>query len=137
MSVRAAVALVVAAEVAGCAHAPPPIARESGEGYVARLEAPATIPVATPAALSLTIEARPGFHTTEDYPHHARLRGDGVEAPSRVALARTPSSLTAAIPVTARAPGRHAVAADVAFAVCDADRCLIEKRTLAITVEAR
>jgi len=130
---RAALALALV----GCAHAAPSVARDAGEAYVARLEAPATIPVGAAATLTLTIDARPGFHPNEDYPHHAAVRGDGVDAPARLPLARAPTSLTAAIPITARTPGRHALTADVAFALCDADRCLIEKRTLALTVDAR
>jgi hypothetical protein len=135
--VRTAVALLVVLALPARAAEAPVGARESGEAFTAQVEAPAKVSVGERATLRVRVEATRGFHTNEDYPHAARLRGDGVELPARVSLERGASSLSASIPFTARTAGARPITIDLAFAMCDANRCLIEKRTLTLSVEAR
>jgi len=125
-------------------------ARAEGEYWAVALEAPGPVRAGAPAEARLRVAARGGYHVNEEYPMSFRPAGDAGAglAGERVALAartRTPCGgevggaceVTAALPFAPRAPGEVRLAGMLAFSVCTAERCLIEKVPLAISLTVR
>lgn len=120
----------------------------TSEGGIARLHVPPRAPTGEAAPVFVEIEARPGFHLNADYPHVVRFES---EPTARVGAARVDKSsglaidpcqhsskaqcrARAATTLAADAAGDVPLRARVSYAVCDADRCLIEKPTLTATL---
>jgi hypothetical protein len=113
------------------------------------LEPPPTFRPGEAAAARVRIAARGGYHVNLDYPAafvpapdatadfpSARVRLEPLE---KIACVEHPSdtcTLTAAVPLTPRPGAPVRVAGTLAFSVCTADRCLIEKAPLAVTATA-
>jgi hypothetical protein len=120
------------------------------EFWQVSLEAPATFRAGEPAAARVRIAARGGYHVNLDYPAafvpapeatadfaSARVR---LESPEKTACADHPAdtcALAAQVPLTPRAGAELRVAGTLAFSVCTAERCLIEKAPLAVTATSR
>ncbi|HSN90794.1 MAG TPA: hypothetical protein VLS93_06170 [Anaeromyxobacteraceae bacterium] len=98
----------------------------------------------------MRITARGGYHVNEEYPMSFRPAADAAAVFPAERLAPAPRSRTpcgggvagacevsAAIPFRVQAPGEVRLAGTLAFSVCTAERCLVEKAPLAISVAAR
>ncbi len=133
------------------AAAPPPGARAEGEGYRVALEAPASARPGAKGTARIVLAARPPFHVNPDYPMSFRpdaaagpalagtriALGDGAE---RTACGDRPAELcavSAPLPFAAPASGEARLSGTVAFSVCTAEKCLIEKVQLAAAVPVR
>jgi hypothetical protein len=114
------------------------------------LEAPGPVRAGEPAEAWLRVTARGGYHVNEEYPMSFRPAGDATAGlgGDRVALqARTRApcggegggacEVTAPLPFVPPAPGEARLSGTLAFSVCTAERCLIEKVPLATPVAVR
>ena len=124
--------------------------RAEGEFWAVALEAPGFLRAGQPSEARLRVTARGGYHVNEEYPMSFRP-ADGATAAlvgERVTLAargRGPCGagvegacdVTAALPFVPEAPGQVRLAGTLAFSVCTAERCLIEKVPLAISAAVR
>jgi hypothetical protein len=132
------------------APAPPTGSRAEGEAYAVALELPASARPGEGATARVLVAARAPYHVNRDYPMSFRpdpastagfagprvALGEGAE---RTACKDFPGEACAvAVPLrfTAAPGGETRVAGVVAFSVCNADRCLIEKVPLAATLAA-
>jgi hypothetical protein len=119
--------------------------RAQGEQWTAALTAPAAFRAGEPTAARVRITARGGYHVNPDYPLAFVPAADASAdfASARVALtpsARTPCEahpgdaceVVADVPLVPRDGATLRVAGTVAFSVCTAERCLIEKVPLAV-----
>jgi len=149
-SVAPAVAVGSAIAVSPSVTAAPatPPARAEAEAWTVALELPPVVRSGEAAVALIRLTARAGHHVNLEYP--ASFRPDGAASATfsgpRVALAvgqRLPCAgrpgetcqVTLALPFTpVAAPAR--VSGTVAFSVCTADRCLIEKVALAVEASA-
>lgn len=126
-----------------------PVAQE-GPAYELNIAASGPWAAGKESNAAVTVTAKPGFHVNPEYP--VTFKPEGFEAvkfaSERVALTpgtKTPCADKAEdackvefpLPVTPEKAGPAKVAGIVAFSVCSADKCLIEKVpvTLAIAVE--
>ena len=126
----------------------PPKARVENEAWAVSLVPAGKLVAGAASAVSLVIEARAGFHVNTDYPLSFRpAKPTAVTwTTERLALAaslqREPCAKEpgttcrgrATVPFVAVAKGPVEVSGTAAFSVCDAERCLIEKVPLAITL---
>jgi hypothetical protein len=129
--------------VRGGEPAPLPPSRQEAPPWTIALELPAPLRAGVSATATIRLTARAGHHVNLEYP--ASFRPDGAATARfsgpRMALAvgeRLPCAgrpgetcqVTLSLPFTPdAAPAR--VSGAVAFSVCTADRCLIEKVALA------
>ncbi len=139
--------------LAACTKEPAPKAEKKAAdapAYELNLAASGPWAAGRESNAAVTVTAKPGFHVNPEYP--VTFKPEGFEAvkftSDRVALTpgtKTPCADKAedackvafALPVTPEKAGPAKVAGVVAFSVCSADKCLIEKVpvTLAISVE--
>ena len=137
-------AVVLVADAPSPAKAP--VARAEGEAYQVALVPPASVKTGAAATARVVVTARGPYHVNRDYPTSFRAdKGSTAVFPAdRVPLGegaeRTPCkdfpgeacALSAPLPFRAAASGETRIAGVVAFSVCNADRCLIEKVPVAV-----
>jgi hypothetical protein len=93
-----------------------------------------------PCAVVVTLTARGPHHVNQEYPHKLKLKyTDGVTY-AKPAIARESMKIDSAqaqfsVPFTPTRSGKVTVGGDFAFSLCTADRCLIEKRILALDIQ--
>ena len=151
-------ALVVAGAFAACTKETPsksaPPAAEAPSGskpFAAALTVgPAPYAAAQPGVVIATVEAKDGFHVNADYPvafkvdaaSTVKFAGDrvplneGKKTPC-AAHAEDACKVDFEVPLTAGAAGTNTVAGTLAFSVCSADKCLIEKVPLTLALDVK
>lgn len=119
------------------------------ENYSVKLSPKDAYSAGQPGSAAVTIASKNGFHVNPEYPVAFKPEGSqGVTfADERVRLengTRTPCEANAedackvefALPVTPEKAGTATVAGVLAFSVCSADKCLIEKVPLTLAFVA-
>ena len=93
--------------------------------------------------VGLTLATHGEWHVNQDYPIRvSRSGGDGLAFP-KPELVRadaktfTEKSASFEVPFTPSAAGDHPVKADVSFAVCTDETCLMQNRTVALKVAVK
>ncbi|MCA9641041.1 MAG: hypothetical protein H6718_22335 [Polyangiaceae bacterium] len=91
-----------------------------------------------PGTLTAVLTAKGEYHCNDKYPYKFTLdpAPAGVTFPETVVKGMNVSEKrsTMAIPFTPSEKGAKTISGTLAFSVCNADRCLIEKQKLTITV---
>lgn len=92
--------------------------------------------------LLLELKAKSPYHVNQEYPHKLKLKPvDGIAFPNptlaRDAMTVEPMAIVSRVPLKPTRAGAFKVEAEFAFSLCTADRCLIEKRSLAAEIEAQ
>lgn len=94
--------------------------------------------VGKPGALTAVLTAQGEYHCNDKYPYKFTLdpAPPGVSFPSTVVKGMniTEKRSTMSIPFSASEKGAKTISGTLAFSVCNADRCLIEKQKLSITI---
>ena len=135
--------LAAAAPARGEAPPPPAADRAEAEAWSVVLEVPAPLRPGAPAVASLRLTARAGNHVNLDYPASFRPAADATVAFAGARVALSPADRVACaghaeetctvrwpLPFTAADTARARVAGTLAFSVCSAERCLIERVVL-------
>ncbi|MET0412341.1 MAG: hypothetical protein ABW217_13650 [Polyangiaceae bacterium] len=151
-SVRPASAKTEAAPLAGKGDTKPAVptapaeqkakrgAAADEEPFTAWLEGDVPLNAGQPANLRVVLQAKAPYHVNADYPHKITLDpGAGVTYPAPVAkgMQVTPAQGVLPVPVVAGPAGQATVKGKLAFSVCTEERCLIEKRELALDLDIR
>jgi hypothetical protein len=106
-----------------------------------RIEPSGPYAVGKPCLASVHLAAKGAHHVNQEYPHKFKLRSEeGVRYPQPV-VGRESMKIEAkradfTVPFTPSRTGKLTISGEFAFSLCTADRCLIEKRSLALDVEA-
>jgi hypothetical protein len=125
--------------------------RAGGEAFLVALEPPGAARASAQATARVVVTARGTYHVNRDYPMSFRpdpastatfpsekvALGEGA---ARTACKDQPDEVcTVSAPLAFTAPdsGEARIAGTVAFSVCNADRCLIEKVPVSAAVPAR
>lgn len=124
--------------------------RAEGPTFEVLLDPPPSAKAGKPASARVVIRSRGPYHVNKDYPLAFDPAEDATAWPVRdriplTAGERTPCadqagescSIAAPLAFTPAAAGAVRVSGTVRFSVCSAERCLIEKQPLALTVTAR
>jgi len=95
-----------------------------------------------PGVAKLTLEARGGYHVNQEYPIRVDLKAPAGVKLTKPSLGRTDAaafgerSAEFALPFSAD-PGAHALTATVDFAVCTAETCVPDQRTVALDLKVQ
>lgn len=108
------------------------------EGFELRSDAPGPYTAGSEGHFAIRLTPRGEYHVNEQYPISVTLTGpSGVTFPSTTLAAEQAQTLTQQmaafdVPFTAGAAGAQHVTALVDFAVCTAEACMPDSRTVAI-----
>ena len=117
-----------------------PASAQFDEGaFSLKLEARAPYKVGKPGVVVLQLRAKEPHHINQEYPHKLKLKAtDGVAFPQSVlgkdAMKIATMSAELSVPFTPSKSGEFSIGGDFAFSLCTSDRCLMEKRTLAVAI---
>lgn len=90
----------------------------------------------------IVINAKPPFHANDKYPYKFKLNETpGVKYANLVvdkdAVKVEKTRATVSVPLTPESAGKHTVSGKLFFSVCNDDQCLVEKRDLALEIDAK
>jgi len=91
--------------------------------------------------VSVLLEAKAGFKVNDKYPYKFKVKETkGVKFPAMVvgkdAVKLEEKRATLPVQFTPEAAGKHSIGGQLSFSVCTDDKCLIEKRDLALEIQA-
>jgi hypothetical protein len=105
------------------------------------LQAASPIAAGAPATVEAVLVAKPPYHCNAEYPHKFKLGAApaGLSYPEATVkgMKVTAERSVLSIPVQAQAPGKATVSGTLSFSVCTEERCLVEKRDLALNLEVK
>ncbi|MEO8902419.1 MAG: hypothetical protein ABI488_10565 [Polyangiaceae bacterium] len=139
----ASVAAVPAAPATDPAAAPPTpvVSKYSEAAFDLELQPKGAYASGKAGEVDIVLNAKAPFHVNQQYPYKFKLKqSPGVTYPNRVvgkdAVKLEPARATVPVAFTAEA-GKHTVQGQLSFSVCTDDKCVIEKRDLALDIEAK
>jgi hypothetical protein len=120
----------------------PVAATVEGDQYTVTIDA-AVAKVGQPGAIVVAITPKAGFKINEEFPTKLTVESppDGLSFPSPV-LKKADGTLDAQgrfafrMPFVAARAGAFKVEPTLKFSVCNADRCIVQRQTLAVQVKA-
>lgn len=109
-----------------------------GEGFAVSIQAPSPVRSGESGTATVVLSSKDPFHCNDKYPYKMAL-----DAPSGVSYAPqtvrgasiSEKTTTLGVPFTAGAKGKGTIAGTFSFSVCTADKCLIEKRPLSVSID--
>jgi hypothetical protein len=105
------------------------------------LQAVSPVAAGSSATVEAVLVANPPYHCNAEYPHKFKLGAPpaGISYPEATVKGAkvTAERSVLAIPVQAQSPGKATVSGTLQFSVCNDDRCLVEKRELALNIEVK
>jgi hypothetical protein len=111
------------------------------EPFSAWLQAVSPISAGAPATIEAVLVAKPPYHCNAEYPHKFKLgpAPAGLRYPEATVkgMQVTAERSVLAIPVQAQSPGPTTVSGTLSFSVCTEERCLVEKRDLALNLDVK
>jgi hypothetical protein len=98
--------------------------------------------VGKPSTAEVVLLAKAPFHVNDKYPYKFKLKdAPGLAFPTPVvgkdAVKLETMTATMSVPFSAKSAGKHTLSGQFSFSVCTDDKCLIEKRDLALDLEAK
>jgi hypothetical protein len=136
-----------AAPPAPAAVAPAPATAEaaapshvSADGFELTILPKGSYKATQPGEVSIELVAKPPFHVNDKYPFKFKLKeSPGLKFSSMVvgkdAVKVEAKRAVMSVGFTAEQAGKHNVAGQFAFSVCTEDKCMIEKRDLALDLD--
>jgi len=111
------------------------------EAFELSLTGPAAVKVGETASYTVTLAAKNGYKVNAEYPVKFKFVADPTVLPQKETLTREDAQVEKTkvqIPaqIVVKQPGAHLIGGKLSFSVCTEERCLIEKRDLALPVTA-
>jgi hypothetical protein len=137
----AAVAAPAADSAAPAAPATPAESKYSEVGFDLVLQPKGDYASGKPGEAEIVLSAKPPYHVNDKYPYKFKLKdAPGLSFPNRVVskdlVKFEPARATVPVAFTPSA-GKHTLSGQLSFSVCTDDKCMIEKRDLALEIEAK
>jgi hypothetical protein len=90
----------------------------------------------------VVLSAKPPYHVNDKYPYKFKLKETPGLAFANMIVAKDavkfePARATVPIAFTPASAGKHTLSGQLSFSVCTDDKCMIEKRDLALEIEAK
>lgn len=90
----------------------------------------------------IVLNAKPPYHVNDKYPYKFKIKeAPGLKFANLVvakdAVKLEPARATVPVAFTPESAGKHTVAGQLSFSVCTDDKCMIEKRDLALEIESK
>ena len=141
----AASAAAVPAAAADTATAPAAAAaasKYSEAPFDVEIQPKGTYTAGQAGAAEIVILAKPPFHANDKYPYKFKLNETpGVKFANLVvdkdAVKVEKTRATLSVALTPENAGKHRVSGKLFFSVCNDDQCLVEKRDLALDIDAK
>jgi hypothetical protein len=140
----AASALPPAAGSAAAADAPaaPAESKYSEAAFDLALQPKGTYASGQAGEAEIVLAAKAPFHVNQAYPYKFKLKdAPGLKFASPVvtkdAVKLEPARATVPVAFTPETAGKHTLAGQLSFSVCTDDKCMIEKRELALDIDAK
>lgn len=118
------------------------VARVDEANFSIRIAPSGAYEAGKPAQAEIVLEAKPPFHVNDKYPYKFKLKeapgltfANAVVGKDNVKLETQRAIVN--VPFTVKEAGKHTLAGQFSFSVCTEDKCLMEKRELALTLEAK
>ncbi len=94
------------------------------------------------AEVDVVLSAKPPFHVNDKYPYKFKLKdAPGLTFANMVVTKDSvkfePARATVPVAFTPTSLGKHTVSGQLSFSICTDDKCMIEKRDLALEIEAK
>lgn len=129
----------VVAAASGPGASTPASAQFDEAAFSLKIEPRTPYEVGKPGVVVLLLRAKEPHHVNQEYPHKLKLKAtDGVSFPQPVlgrdAMKIAAMSAELSVPFTPGKSGTYSIGGDFAFSLCTVDRCLMEKRTLAVAI---
>lgn len=123
----------------GPGAAAPPSALFDEGAFSLKLETRPPYEVGKPGVVVLQLRAKEPHHINQEYPHKLKLKAtEGLTFPQSVlgkdAMKIATMSAELSVPFTPSKSGAFSIGGDFAFSLCTSDRCLMEKRALAVAI---
>ena len=111
------------------------------DAFSLSLDGPKMAKVGETVAYTIVLSAKNGYKVNQEYPVKFRFAEGGDLTPSKGTVTKEDAKLEKTkieLPaeVVFKKPGAHRVEGRLSFSVCTDDRCLIEKRDLALGIDA-
>jgi pyruvate/2-oxoglutarate dehydrogenase complex dihydrolipoamide acyltransferase (E2) component len=93
-------------------------------------------------AAEIVLAAKAPFHVNQNYPYKFKLKeAPGLKFANLVItkdlVKLEPARATVPVAFTPETAGKHTLAGQLSFSVCTEDKCMIEKRELALEIDAK
>jgi pyruvate/2-oxoglutarate dehydrogenase complex dihydrolipoamide acyltransferase (E2) component len=131
-----------AAAPAEAAPATPAASKYTEAGFDLVLQPKGTYASGQAGEAEIVLNAKARFHVNNQYPYMFKVK----EAPglkfANLVVAKDlvkiePTKATVPVAFTPESAGKHTVAGQLSFSVCTDDKCMIEKRDLALEIESK
>jgi hypothetical protein len=113
----------------------------SEEPFSIWLQSVSPIAAGTAATVEAVLVAKPPYHCNADYPHKFKLAAApaGLAYPETTVKGAKVTAEKSVLPISvqAQSPGKAKVSGTLSFSVCNEERCLVEKRELALELEVK
>jgi len=138
----AAAAESAAAAPAEAAPSTPAASKYTEAGFDLVLQPKGSYTSGQAGEAEIVLNAKAPFHVNEKYPYKFKLKeAPGLKFPNLVvakdAVKLEPTRATVPVAFTPESAGKHTVAGQLSFSVCTEDKCMIEKRELALEIDAK
>lgn|SRR6185369_6926761 len=130
------------AEPAAPAAAAPAASKYSEAPFDVEIQPKGAYASGQPGTAEIVVTAKPPFHANDKYPYKFKLNETpGVKYANLVvdkdAVKVEKTRATVSVPLTPEKAGKHTVSGKLFFSVCNDDQCLVEKRDLALEIDAK
>jgi len=139
---EAATPAAAAAKVEPAAAAAPAAAKYSEAPFDVEIQPKGAYTSGQAGAAEIVVTAKPPFHANDKYPYKFKLNETpGLKYAALVvdkdAVKVEKMKATVSVPLTPEKAGKHTVSGKLFFSVCNDDQCLVEKRDLALDIDAK
>lgn len=138
----AAVAADSASPAPAAAADAPAASKYSEAGFDLALQPKGSYASGQAGEAEIVLSAKAPFHVNDKYPYKFKIKeapglkfANLVVAKDQVKL--EPARATVPVAFTPESAGKHTIAGQLSFSVCTDDKCMIEKRDLALEIEAK
>jgi hypothetical protein len=130
------------ASAAPAVAAPAAASKYSEAPFEVELQPKGTYTSGQAGTAEIVISAKPPFHANDKYPYKFKLNeASGLKYANLVidkeAVKVEKTRATLSVPLTPESAGKHTVSGKLFFSVCNDDQCLVEKRDLALEIDAK
>jgi hypothetical protein len=112
----------------------------AGEGYALAISAQSPVRSGASSAAAVVLSAKDPYKCNDKYPYKLVLDppSAGVSYPQQTVrgMAVGEKRSTMSVPFSVAQPGSATIAGTLHFSICTADKCLIEKQKVSVTVQA-
>jgi pyruvate/2-oxoglutarate dehydrogenase complex dihydrolipoamide acyltransferase (E2) component len=138
----AAAADSAVAAPAEAAPAAPAASKYSEAGFDLVLQPKGTYTSGQAGEAEIVLNAKAPFHVNDKYPYKFKIKeAPGLKFANLVvakdSVKLEPAKATVPVAFTPESAGKHTVAGQLSFSVCTDDKCMIEKRELALEIDAK